>query len=213
MSEPSSDATADDLDPDAVDPDAPVIARPPELYLDEAARLRLERQMDRAPEGTVGIVAPRVAIPPGSSARTAAERAAMTPLDELTEVTDLDIDGAVLLRAGVDFELTPTRVQVARGPLLVDRGAATFDPWRPLGAGEAADPTGRPPFPWRPVVLMLGLEPDLDLAEAARGLANALLDREVEARLALPEAPEGSYLARGPVDPWPRPSKCSIPTS
>ena len=136
----------------------------------------------------------------------------MTPLDELTEVTDLDIDGAVLLRAGVDFELTPTRVQVARGPLLVDRGAATFDPWRPLGAGEAADPTGRPPFPWRPVVLMLGLEPDLDLAEAARDWPTRCSIARSKPAWPCPRRPRAAT-SRGPVDPWPRPSKCSIPTS
>jgi hypothetical protein len=184
-----------------VDPDAPVLVTPPELVLDEAAALRMARQLVAAAESVVGIVAPRGELRPGSSARTAAERAAMLPADVVEEsmVQDtmgIDVDGAVLLRPGVPFEVRPTTVHVERGPLLVDRGSFSYDPWLSQGALQPADAEARPPFRWRPVVLFLGLEPDLDLAETARALANGVTAREVEARLALPELPDGSYLTR-----------------
>jgi hypothetical protein len=44
-------------------------------------------------------------------------------------------------------------------------------------------------------VLFLGLEDDLDHADAARGLVNGLLRRGVEGRLAVPAVPEGLLLA------------------
>ena len=179
-----------------VDPDAPVLAAPPELVVDEAATLRLERQLALAPDHVVGVIAPRGELRPGASIRTAAERAAMLPPDVVVETDDLDVDGAVLMRPGISFELHPTRVQVGAGRLLLDRGAFSCDPWRPVGPIEVAVPEARPPFRWRPVVVLLGLETDLDLAETARGLANGLMAREVEARVALPDVPDGSYLTR-----------------
>ena len=182
-----------EVDPD---PDAPVLALPSELVLDEAAYLRLERQLASAPDEMLGVVAAQVELPPGSSARVRAERAAMAPMTKVTEAAGGVFDGAVLLRPGAGFELAATSVRVHDGPLLIDRGAVAHDPWRLQPNLEVASPDGRPPFRWRPVVLLLGLETDLDLAETARGIANGLLARDVEARLAVPEVPEGFYLTR-----------------
>jgi hypothetical protein len=178
------------------DPDAPVAAVPPELVLDEVARLRLERTLAASADDVVGVVALPGEIPPGSSARTAAERAAMRPAGDVAAHEPGEVHGAVVLRAGVDHEIAATSVHVGRGQLLVDRGALAHDPWRPAGRLQVAVADGRPPFRWRPVVLLLGLEADLDLAETARALANGLLVRDVEARLAVPEVPDGSYLTR-----------------
>ncbi len=200
---PTDDASLEaGSDPEEVDPDAPVLALPTELVLDEAAQLRLERQLAAAPEEVLGVVAICGEIPSGSSTRVQAERAAMAAMNDVTETTDGSFHGAVLLRPGARFELTPTSVQVDGGPLVVDRGAVAHDPWRPQGAPHVAGPDARPPFRWRPVVVLLGLEPDLDLAETARGLANGLLARDVEARLAVPEAPDGFYLTQ-PCRPVP----------
>jgi hypothetical protein len=198
ISEPADELLADsataDEETEEIDPTAPVLALPPELVLDDVARRRLERQLEAAPDDVVGIAASVGPVPPGSSFTTAAERAAMAPMHELRESGGAHIGGAVLLRPEVGFEVGPTHVQVERGRVLLDRGAAVHDPWRPQTALAVASVEGRPPFRWRPVVLLLGLEADLDLAETARGMANGLLARDVEARLAAPALPEGLYL-------------------
>jgi hypothetical protein len=67
--------------------------------------------------------------------------------------------------------------------------------------GDAdADIDGRPPFPWRPVVVVLGTEDDLDLADHARGLVNGMIRHDVEARLAVAAVPDGLHLS-GPCRP------------
>jgi hypothetical protein len=80
--------------------------------------------------------------------------------------------------------------------ILRDRGAYVHDPRREPGGLEVASERGRPPFPRRPVVVLVACEVDPDTAIWARDLVNELLGHDVEARLALPEVVAGPHLTR-----------------
>ncbi len=170
---------------------------PPELVLAEAAARRMERQLAAAPDDVVGVAAETAIVPPGSSTRTHAEWCATAPLDTVSP-SEATIDGAVLLRDGVGFEVTATNVTVAAGTVLVDRGAVAHRPASP-GAdieAETAGPRSRPPFRWRPVVLFLAVEATGAIVDAARGLANDLIELDVEARLATGAPASGPHLTQ-----------------
>jgi hypothetical protein len=165
--------------------------------IDDIVVGRLTRQLARVDDAVPGVVAPVVPLPPGASYQVCAERALLTPEACLDPSPDDAARGAVLLRPGVAFEVRADAVAVSHRGLLVDQGAVVHDPWAPVGQLEPASPTGRPPFPWRPVTLFLGLTPDPLLTDWVRQMVNGLLRRkDVEARMAVPSPTRGLHLAR-----------------
>ena len=111
----------------------------------------------------------------------------------------------MLLRPGVSFEVGDDVVEVDGGHLLVDPGAHVHDPWRRVAPIQDASPLGRSPFPRRPVVVLLACEPDVEPLDWARSLANNLVRRDVEGRLAMLDIAEGLHLTQPCL-----PSKVSI---
>jgi hypothetical protein len=169
----------------------------PEGWLiDDASRDRVERQLERAPASIVGVAAEAGELESGASYRVHAEWRSLEPLSAVVESGSTSVQGAVLLRPGVEFNVNGGLVEVADGTLLVDLGAHVHDPWRPIETLDAAVAQGRPPFPRRPVIVFLGSARNRDLADWARRLVNRLVRRDLEARLALPELTEGLHLTR-----------------
>jgi hypothetical protein len=174
-----------------------VLAIPDGWVIDDIVVGRLRRQLARVDGAVTGVVAPVTPLPPGSSYQVCAERALLTPEACLDPSPDDAPRGAVLLRPGVAFQVQADAVAVSHHGLLVDQGAVVHDPWAPVGPLEPASPTGRPPFPWRPVTLFLGLTPDPLLTDWVRQMVNGLLRRkDVEARMAVPSPTRGLHLAR-----------------
>jgi len=167
---------------------------PEGLVLDEVARQRLERQLDRSAHDVSGVVAPTAPLPPGASYRVCAEWRSLEPDTVAVELTSTSARGAVLLRPGVGFAVTDGVVDVAAGTLVLDPGAHVHDPRQPIEELRVASELGRSPFPRRPLVLFVGSEQDAKLADWARRLVNRLIRRDVEARLALPTIAEGLHL-------------------
>jgi hypothetical protein len=174
-----------------------VLAIPDDWVIDDIVVGRLRRQLAHVDAAVPGVVAPVASLPPGSSYLVCAERALLTPEACLDPSPDNAPRRAVLLRSGVPFEVRADAVAVPHHGLLVDQGAVVHDPWAPVGPLEPASPLGRPPFPWRPVTLFLGLTPDPLLADWVRQMVNGLLRRrDVEARMAVPSPTRGLHLAR-----------------
>lgn len=183
----------------APDPGAargPRLVVPEGWVIDEIARDRLLRQLDRAPAHVAGVMAEVSGLSPGASYRVHAEWRALEAPSAAVEQGTTSVRGAVLTRPGVEFQVRGDIVDVGGAMLLVDPGANVHDPWGSVGRLEVASPYGRPPFPRRPVVVFVGDEADEDLADWARRLVNRLVRRDVEARLALPEVAEGLHLTR-----------------
>jgi hypothetical protein len=188
--------TATELTLEALDTDAPVLAIPDGWVIDQLAHERLARQLTHAPDHISGVVAATSELPSGASYRVHAERLALQPLSEAAETTRVSVEGAVLLRPGVPFETRDGGVEVEAGALLVDPGAHVHDPWRPIGPLGHASESGRPPFPRRPVVVLLACEPDVEALDWARSLVNNLVRRDVEGRHAMLEVSEGLHLTQ-----------------
>ena len=174
-----------------------VLAIPDGWVIDDTVVGRLRRQLARVDGAVTAVVAPVVPLPPGSSYQVCAERALLTPEACLDPAPDDAPRGAALVRRGVPFEVRADAVAVPHGGLVVDQGAVVHDPWAPVGPLEPASPTGRPPFPWRPVTLFLGLTPDPLVTDWVRQMVNGLLrGRDVEARMAVPSPTRGLHLSR-----------------
>jgi hypothetical protein len=173
-----------------------VLAVPDGLLIDEISRMRLERTLAAAPDDTLGVVAPTGALPSGSSYRVHAERCALQPRSAVSTTADRTLRGALLVRAGVEVVVTDGDVTLQRGPLLIDRGAHAHDPWADTGEVNDADRAGRPPFPRRPIVLLLATAVVPHGAGWARELVNDLVRADIEGRLALPDAARGLHLTR-----------------
>jgi hypothetical protein len=163
--------------------------------VDDLAHQRLSRQLAGAPDDVAGVAATTGELPPGSSYRVHAERMALQPMSAVAP-TSPPVPGAVLLRAGLTYELCDRAVDATRGVLLVDHGAHAHDPWRAVGPLQVASELGRPPFTWRPLVVLLACDPDPDVAEWGRSCTNALMRRDIESRLALPDEIAGLHLTR-----------------
>lgn len=174
----------------------PVLALPDGWVLDGAARARLEHQLARLAGTCSGVVAPLVPLAPGASHRVAAEWRALEPLDRVESAGRGPVAGAVLARPGTAVRVHDDGVDLGPGEWVLDPGAAAHDPWRSHAGPEDASPEGRPPFPWRPVVLFLGTEDDPDLADWCRVAGNGLLALDVEARIAVPAPTGGLHLTR-----------------
>lgn len=168
--------------------------------LDPLSEARLARLLARVPSSVAGVAAVPGPLPPGSSARVHAERCALTPPLDGARCAPLPAGTAiraVLLRGGVEHSASGAGV-VVRGDaaIVADPGAHVHDEWHEPDELEDASPDGRPPFPWRPVVVVLGFDRDPDLADWARLLVNDLIRLDVEARLAVPRPTGGLHLTR-----------------
>jgi hypothetical protein len=167
---------------------------PEGLVIDEVARERLIRQLERQPAEVKGVAAEVGALPPGASYRVHAEWRSLEPLSAHIAASAA-VRGAVLLRPNVRFEVSDGLVGVD-GAIVVDGGAHVHDPWAPVGPLLDASNRGRPPFPRRPVVVFAATEIDPAGADWARRMVNRLVRREVEGRLALAAVAEGFHLTR-----------------
>jgi hypothetical protein len=167
---------------------------PEGLVIDEVARERLIRQLERQPAEVKGVAAEVGALPPGSSYRVHAEWRSLEPLSAYV-ASSAAVRGAVLLRPNVRFEVSDGLVGVD-GSFVIDGGAHVHDPWAPVGPLLDASESGRPPFPRRPVVVFAATEIDPGVADWARRMVNRLVRREVEGRLALAAADDGLHLTR-----------------
>lgn len=167
---------------------------------------RLERKLAAIDPDVVGLVAPLAPLPPGSSYRVHAEQLALAdgrhePAGDASSggVADTPaVEGAVVLRPGIPTEAVEVDRDLREGRLRVEPTGHTHDPWAPPQPVEPASPLGRSPFPRRPVVVFLEVEPDveLDLADWARTMVNGLVRLDVEGRLARTTVPAGLHLTR-----------------
>jgi hypothetical protein len=183
-----------DVDAESPSEGEPRLVVPAGLVLDEVARHRLERQLDRAAPHISGVVAPTGPLAAGASYRVCAEWRSLEPQTLAVELTSTSALGAMLLRPGVEFEVKDRVVDVGRGTLVLDPGAHVHDPWQPIEELRVASEFGRSPFPRRPIVVFVGRQSDAKLADWARRLVNRLIRRDVEARLALPIIADGLHL-------------------
>lgn len=173
---------------------APFLALPDGWLVADLTRERLARILSAQGPDVVGVAAPGDRPPPGASYRSHAERLATRPLDDVIATADRQVTGAVMLRSGTDHHVGEGSVTVDAGRLVIDRGAVAFDPWAEPGAVGDASPDGRSPFPYRPLVLILGFDHDAILADWGRSITNGLMRYEVEGRLAVPAPTEGLHL-------------------
>ncbi len=132
---------------------------PDTVVIDGIAVDRLHAQLARHGTEVGGVFAPILPVPPGSSYRVVAERAALLP-SSVAFATSAPVRGAALVRAGTDFDVAGEEVAVRGGATLADPGAASHDPIAPVGALEPAVAESRSPFPRAPLVLFLGLQPE-----------------------------------------------------
>jgi hypothetical protein len=174
---------------------------PDYFVVDDNVRRRLRRQLDRADPDVAGVVAPPGPLAPGESFRVHAEWCALEPMSAVRPAHSQPVPGAALLRRGVDFTVRGDAIEIARGTLLVDPGAHVHDRFAPPGTLAAASERGRSPFPRRPLVLFLGLDPAPDREAWARRAVNRLMRREVEARLATPTGDPGAVHLTRPCTP------------
>ena len=128
----------------------------------------------------------------------------MRTADPAAVVADGRAVPALVHRPGVAVTVGPDGVALPAGRVVIDTGAHAHRPADLSGAGELSDAVegSRPVFPWRPVVLLLGTDPDADGWADAVALVDALQDVDVDARLALPSPP--SVTSR-----WVQPARAS----
>jgi hypothetical protein len=183
------------------DPGAePRLVVPKGLMIDESARERLVRGLASAPETVVGVAGETSSIAPGTSYRVHAEWQSLEPWQPATRDSSIPVRGAVAVRPGVAFGVRDGQVEISPGAIggasvLVDAGAHVHDPHAPTGPVQDASELGRPPFPRRPVVVFLGCDGGTD-TDWLRRLVNRLVRRDIEARIALADAPSGLNLSR-----------------
>jgi hypothetical protein len=170
---------------------------PAALALDERSARRLIERLARSPADVVAVAAPLEPIEPGSSAPTQAEWAALDPDGEVHPAEGRAVAAAMAIRSGVVHTVEARQVVVDHGTILVDPSTRTYDPLH--DQADPADPAGphaRPPFRWRPVVVFLAGEEHPGETEAVCDLIDALVDLEVEARLAAPASERGPRRTR-----------------
>lgn len=175
---------------------APRLVVPAGLVIDESVRERLERRLAAAPASVAGIAGETSALAPGASYRVHVEWRSLEPPRLTPLSSSSSVRGAVLLRPGAAYEVRDGRVSVpGDATVLVDAGAPVHDPHAPFDELADASELGRPPFPRRPVVVFLGCENGAD-ADWIRRLANRLIRRDVEARIAIPDPGPGFHRSR-----------------
>ncbi len=174
----------------------PRLVVPAGLVIDESVRERLERRLATAPATVVGIAGETSELAPGASYRVHVEWRSLEPTRLTPLAPSAAVRGAVLLRPGVTYEIRDGAVVVTgAASVLLDAGAPVLDPHAPFDQLDTASELGRPPFPRRPVVVFLGCENGSD-ADWVRRLANRLVRRDVEARIAIPDPGAGFHRTR-----------------
>jgi len=178
----------------------PRLVVPEGLMIDESARERLVRRLAAAPETVVGVAGETSDLAPGASYRVHAEWKSLEPWRPAARSASNPLRGAVLLRTGTAFAVRDGCVEINPGEIadasvLVDSGAHVHDPHAAAGPVQDASELGRPPFPRRPVVVFLACEGGAD-TDWVRRLVNRLVRRDIEARLAVVDAPSGLHLTR-----------------
>ncbi len=182
----------------------PRLVVPAGLIIDASVCARLERRLAAAPETVIGIAGEISDLAPGASYRVHVEWKSLEPSRLTPAGSTNSVRGAVLLRPGVAFDVRDGRVVVAPeqaagnaldASVLVDAGAPVLDPRAGVESLEDASELGRSPFPRRPVVIFLGCEAGFD-ADWVRQLANRLIRRDIEARIAIPDPAVGFHRTR-----------------
>ncbi len=178
----------------------PRLVVPEGLMIDESARERLVRGLASAPETVVGMAGETSSLAPGASYRVHAEWKSLEPWRPVAVDSSVAVRGAVAVRAGVAFGVHDGQVSIRPGAIagasvLIDAGAHVHDPHAAVGPVQDASELGRPPFPRRPVVVFLGCDGGVD-TDGVRRLTNRLVRRDIEARIAVADAPSGLHLTR-----------------
>ena len=171
-------------DDDAVTPE---LVLPPGWSVDPLVDDRLRRLLAEAPAEVAGLAAPATVLAPGTSDRVAAEWSCLEP-PALVPAPPGPLAAAVVVRPGVTHRVDADGV-VVDGDVLVDEAASCHAPDGGGGAAGTAVAQGRPPFPCRPVVLLLSADADPTRAAWAGATADALVALDVEGRVAS-EAPD-----------------------
>ena len=167
---------------------------PRDLFVSRVAQDRLAETLGAIASSFEAVVSPLQMLPPGSSVVTHAERQRIAN-PPLLPLIDQELRGAAAVRNDGIVEARDATVRFIGDPSgFIDPAAPSLDPWldqTPAHAGEES----RPPFAQRPLVLFIGSAPDDDVDDLCRAWVNDLIRRGVEARLAVPEPPQGMYLA------------------
>jgi len=171
------------------------LAVPEGWRVEPLALARMRETLDASGPDIVGVAALAAPLLPGSSHRVLAEWSVLDD-GEPTAAPPGALAGAVLLRAGTRHEIVDGGVVVTGGSVVVDPRARVHDPYVDPGPVAAAAPEGRSPFPNRPVVVLLSSDADAERAAWAGRLADALLDVDVEARVATAATTSTSRLTR-----------------
>lgn len=159
-----------------------VLVVPPGIVLDELAEARLWERLAASGPDVAAVAASPAPLAPGTSARVVAEWAACAPPADPVE-RDQPVDGAVLVRRGVEHRVEGRTVRV-EGVVVDEPRAVVHDLEVDPGPPGPAVVEGRPPFPCRPVVVLLATDAGLDRLPWAEALADELLGHDVEARVA-----------------------------
>lgn len=175
---------------------------PERFVLDEIARHRLVTTLLDAPPEVHAVGAELAALEAGAGFRVDAEWRDLERSDP-TPAASGSVRGAVAVRPGTSFRVEGDLVTIEDGGVLIDSGAAVHDPRTPFGAPTVASPRSRSPFPRRPIVGFLGLEPDEDREDWARRMVNRLVRRDIEARLLTPSGVPGGFHLTRPAAPDP----------
>jgi hypothetical protein len=166
--------------------------------LDDLAADRLHYQLTRAPGDVAAIAARSGPLPVGATYRVAAERCVLRPFDLLEDHPGRRVEGAMLLRPGVEHHRDESGIEVpaTAGRILVDPGAHVHDPWEAIGSVTPAVSEARPMLTRRPVVMFLVESDEVEWISWARSTADDLIGHQVEASLAAPSSPAGFHLSR-----------------
>ena len=188
------------------DPGAePRLVVPEGLVIDESVRERLERQLAIAPDACGRGRGRARELAPGASYRVHAEWTALeTPWSGARARGGIRFGARCWCGPTSSSRCATAGSRSRAGAVLVDPGAHVHDPFRPIGPLQAASERVGRRFPRRPVVVFLGCEPPAD-GDWVRRLVNRLVRRDVEARIAMPDAAGGSKRRRctSPARAWP----------
>ncbi len=163
-----------------------------ELYVPDGSWIsplsveRMARLLAGAPRQVRAVVAPVDVLPAGSTAPVHAEQLALLPGTAVESVTTSFVAGAAYARPGVHVEVGHHGVDVdlQGGLLLIDQGSYLHEPRRsPRVPVEVASVLAAAPFRWRPDVAFVLLDDPLHTIVHLSGLADALIERSIDARL------------------------------
>lgn len=147
---------------------------------------RMARLLAGSPPQVRAVVAPADVLPAGSTAPVHAEQLALLPSTSVDSVSTSFVAGAVYARSGVTVAIGQHGVDVdlAGGLMLVDHGTYLHEPRRsPRTPVEVASVLAAAPFRWRPDVAFVLIEDPLHTIVHLSALADALIEKSIDARL------------------------------